>query len=532
MKREKLLNLIGASFAVLAFGAAVWQVATRSSARDKDDKNTVVIRFAHWQLEGGLRGALDVLARDYEKLHPGVRVEQVAVPERTYPQWLKTQLIGGTATDLIQLSKTLDDESIARFFRPLTDEVEKPNPYNAGTDLATVPWRQTFVDNLVGPMSYRPNLLEYYGIPLSMFTVRMYYNRDLWRELLGDTPTPTDFDSFTELCARIRAKGNHVIPIAGSQANGPMLIGNIVSSQTQKLAVEINLNKTLVLTPTDIGIGYLRGDWSVDSPAFNDALSIAREVGLSMQPGYDQLGRDDATFYFVQERALMITTGSWDSPSFRAQAPFAISAFDLPLPTRNHPRYGKNVLGSPSEAAMPAGMAFAVTRDSPHADVALDFLYYITSKIGNGRLSQNSGWLPAILGVEPPEEMRPFFPRLNGYVAGFDFTLGGIGSSAGGVIGTNMYSLVQPSGSVATYQNALRADLGRGIYEDLQRSGRNNTRNLARQDIVLAGRLALSRNAPADTALSRRISELTESQNRQESQQAWLAHELERLPPK
>lgn len=532
MKKESITNAIGLLLLVGVFGFAAVQVLSRHRATDTD--GTVVIRFAHWQLESGLRDSLDGLARDYEALHPGVRIEQLAVPSRTYPQWLKTQLIGGTAPDVLQLSRTLDDEAIARFFLPVTREVEQPNPYNAGTDLADAPWRQTFVDGLIGAMSYRPNLLEYYGVPLSMFTVRMYYNRDLWRKLLGDTPPPADFDAFIALCARIHAHpsagGNRIIPIAGSQDNAPLLIGNLVASQTQRLARQINLNHTLAVSSADIGLGYLRGDWSVDSPAFADALSIAREVGLSMQPGYEQLGRDDATFYFVQGRALMITTGSWDSPSFRAQAPFEIGVFDVPLPARDHPRYGQNVLGPPSEAATPAGMAFAITRQSPHAAAALDFLHFITSKQGNGRLSQNSGWLPSVINVEPPAEVRPFLPRLDGYVAGFNFTLGGLGASSAQIMGNNMYRLVQPGGSTTDFQNALRSDLARGIREDLQRDARNNLRNLARQDVILAGRLALVRQNPADPALARRVGELTEAQNQQESQQAWIEHELARLP--
>jgi raffinose/stachyose/melibiose transport system substrate-binding protein len=536
VKKTSVSNLIAGLMLSGAFLASAWHVLISDHAGDSSGNQTVVIRFAHWQIESGLRNALDALAREYETLHPDVRVEQVAVPNRTYPQWMKTQLIGGTAPDLIELSRTLDDGAIARFFRPITHEVDQPNPYNAGTDLATTPWRQTFVDNLTGGMAYRPNLLEYYGIPTSMFTIRMFYNRDLWRQMLGDTPPPRDFNEFLAICSRIKdrsaAGGSMVIPIAGSKDNGPLLIGNIVASQTQKLAQEINLNKTLVVTADDIGIAYLRGDWRAGSPAFTDALTIAREVGLSMQPGYEQLGRDDATFHFVQGRALMITTGSWDSPSFREQAPFEIGVFEVPLPTRDDPRYGKNVLGPPSEADMPAGMAFGITRQSPHADVALDFLHFLTSKQGNGRFSQLSGWLPAIIGVAPPEVLEPFMPRIDGYVAGFNFTLASLGSSSRHVMDVNLYRLVQPTGSVAEFQDVLSADLGAAIREDLQRNARNYLRNITRLDIIFAGRLALQRQAPANPDLSRQISDMTEAENQQESTQSWLEYELATLPAK
>ncbi|EIQ00531.1 ABC-type sugar transport system, periplasmic component [Opitutaceae bacterium TAV1] len=531
--RLRLAPLVGLALLLGCFAFAtlrVWQHGRSGQPAD----GRIVVRFAHWQLESGLRDALDALAREYESLHPGVRIEQVPIPKRTYAQWTKTQLVGGTATDIIQIDRNLDDETLSRFYRPVTADVALPNPYNHDTPLAGIPWRDTFIDGMSGNFSYRPNLLDYYGVPLSMFTVRLYYNRDLWRQLLGDTPPPATYDGFIALCERIRKvaadTGRNVIPIAGSYDNGPILINKMVSGQTQRLSRRIDQTRTLMPAGAEIGLAWLRGAWNADTPAFADALAIARETSLTMQAGYEQLRHEDATFYFAQNRALMIATGSWDLPVYRTICPFTIGVFDVPLPARDHPHYGRNILGPPSEAGNSTGMAFGITRQSPHPDEALDFLRFLTSFSGNAAFCRASGWLPSVIDIQVPESVAPFLPVVDGYVAGFDFSLGTLGASTTLVMSNRMTLLVQPSGSVAAFQAALRSALTPAIREDLRRVSRNTLRNLTRQDVLLAGQLALGQRDPAGPDAARKISELEEAQNQQESLRAWIDHELDRNP--
>lgn len=529
MTRERFVPLVGFTLLALCFAFALVRVFKRERA--DADPDAIVIRVAHWQLESGLRDALDELSRQYEALHPGVRVEQVAVPNRTYAQWVKTRLVGQNATDIIQLPRVLDDETLSRFFLPVTAEVEKPNPYNRNTELADVAWRETFVDGLAGTFSYRPTLLEYYGIPMSMFTVRVFYNRDLWRRLLGDVPPPSTYEEFRELCARAEKTAGEAglpfIPIAGSSDNGPILISRFMGSQTQRLARELDLGRTFRTTAADINIAYLRGNWSIGTPAVTDALTLAREVSLLMQSGYEQLRHEDATFYFTQGRALMVTSGSWDAPVFRSLCEFEIGVFEVPLPASDHPRFGANLLGPTSEADSSTGMAFAITRDTPHRAEALDFLRFLTSREGNAAFSRRSGWLPSVIGVAPPPDLVPFLPRIEGHLAGFGLSLGN-GPATNLLVNRSVNALVQTSGGVEKFQHAIADELGDAVRYDLGRASRNSLLNLARQDVLYAGRLALSRHTPDDPARLARLGELTESQNQQESLRAWIDYELER----
>ncbi len=420
---------------------------------------------------------------------------------------------------------------LARFFTPLTDYAEEPNPYNQATALAGRPLRETILDGMQGIYCYRPNLLDYYGVPVSMFTVRMFYNRTLWKNLFGDRPPPADYDEFLALCADVReigrTTGRSLIPIAGSKDNAPPLLNRLFSSQTQRLHLSLDTFGNLRPGPADIGLGLLRGDWSIDDPGYASGLAIIRETAASFQPGYAQIGRDDASFYFLQSRALMIATGSWDSPSFRAQADFEIGVFSLPIPSPDHPRYGAGVLGRGSEAETGTGLSFGIPRATKNPGRAIDFLRFLASHPGNTTFSRVSGWLPAVAGVETPVEVKPFLPVTVGYVDGFEPGFYMPGSNTYRVLLNQMNVLVGPAGSVAAYQDRVRAPLREAVAEDLRRAVANAHLNVNRQDVVLA---ALARLGPGDShASDAKLDQLLEAQNKIEASNAWSLHELARL---
>ena len=531
MKRERLLPLIGFTLLLVCFGIALVRVFNRQRADSNPE--AIVIRVAHWQLESGIRDAVDALARDYERLHPGVRIEQNPIPERIYPSWLKTQLVGGAAPDLIQIGKGSDDETLARFFIPLTDQVEEPNPYNTGTSLAGIRWRDTFLDGLAGGESYKPNLLEYYGIPLSIITTRMYYNVTEWKRILGDTPPPTDYDAFIAICERVNAHaartGEKIYPIAGSNYGTPWFASALIGSQTQRLGQR--LDDTLVLRPVPLenATQFLNKEWTLDEPEFLNGLTLARQIGRYAQPGFIQANRDDATFYFVQGRALMIVTGSWDAPSFRALAPFELSAFRLPMPLPDHPRYGAGVLGNTSEAETPTGTTFGLTRASRHREQALDFLHFITSQKGNRTFSEVSSWLPSVADIELPPLVQPFAPVIDGYVNGIGLDVGG-GANVSRIVTSNLGALFDANTDITRLRDLLSAELPGAVRADLVRTNRQFVINSSRQDTLLAAQVILRGKHPEAAEHRRKQSELLEAQTMQELRRAWIAHELEAAP--
>lgn len=509
--------------AVVALSIAKVLLTKRSEA----DTSQTTIRIAHWQLESGLRDALEAVIQEYELLHPDVRIEQVPIPERMGKNWTRTQLVGETAPTIIQLGSVMGitDEILARYFLAISDVVEEPNPYNAGTSLEGIPWRDTFIDTLTNAPAYSETLLDYYGIAGTMFTIRIYYNRGLMQRITGSDTPPATYEEFLALCERVMefnveeesaGQPGGILPIAGSKYNAPLMLNNLYSAITQQFA--LGLSKNLAMAP-DAGItAYLDGEWDWNTPAIVKGLETMREVGQYMQPGFLQLGRDDAMFYFAQGRALMISTGSFDATSIRVQSPFDVGVFSFPVPSAEVPEFEDFVMGPFSEGSTGTGFVLGIVRDAPHVEIAMDFLQFLSSKRGIEILSTTSGWLPGVIDVDLPENIKPFKPRMTGYPKGFDLAFGGFPDSQR-VYENNFHRLVAPTGSVDEFTRAVERDFMQTAISDARARARSAQRNVALRDSVLAGSDFLGANDESGE-FKARSSEIAEGQNQNEAGRA------------
>ena len=526
-RRERIFNLIGLGLLALCFCLSLGRMFARIGHRDAHD-GRMTIHFAHWQLESGIRGAFDRLAADYMRLHPDVRVEQIPVPESVYPNWLRTQLIGGTAPEIIELGLVNDNELLANYFDPVTPYLGQPNPYNNGNDLAAVPWRDTFVDGL--SHSYNQELLEYYSIPNTMFTIRMFYNRPLWKAVFGSQAPPSTYEELMDCCQRAAAyrmpDGGSILPIAGSQNNAPWLVQGFFSNQTQLLCYSLAPPGSLLPTNEQLGLAYLAGRWSFHTPAMHDGLELAGSIGQFLPAGFLQLRREDALFAFSQGRALMTVTGSWDAPSIRSQAPFEVGVFNVPVPTSQNPRYGHNVMGTVSEAGANTSLTLGMVKQLSATKTArlIDFLHFLSSREANRQFSADSGWLPVVVGVEVKPEVRPFLPRLEGYPAGIAMGVnqsdgpGSLGVETARVRDASMYQLFETDGGPAAFADAMDGAERPAVISDLTKIHQDQLEAIRRQDTTIASRDAVDRSdAKGDVARwSEKVSELDELQTQEE----------------
>jgi ABC-type glycerol-3-phosphate transport system substrate-binding protein len=163
------------------------------------------------------------------------------------------------------------------------------------------------------------------------------------------------------------------------------------------------------------------GDVNMNEPAIAAFYSIMKDIADYSPPGAATMDRDQATFLFVQGRAAMIPTGSWDYSNLDSQAEgFDLGVADLPLPLRSDPKYGKYVIGPPTEADTRGAFPFGITKLSPNRELALDFLQYASSVRYNTQLNRDMFWLPVAIDPEigqpnVREELGPFLPRVEGF---------------------------------------------------------------------------------------------------------------------
>ncbi|MBN1557046.1 MAG: extracellular solute-binding protein [Lentisphaerae bacterium] len=494
--REIVKAYLGAAIIVAAMIFAVVRVAYNQLTYEAADVTT--LRMCHWQLEAGFRDALDTLIKEYETLYrerhgKTVRIIQMPIGERGYQQFMNTSLIGGTAPDIIEKghsSMANDPSYVARFFRPLGNYADEPNPYNTGTPLEGVPWRETFVDGMQN--AYDPQLLDYYFIPFSMFAIRIYYNRDLYRELTGRTEPPATFSEFIKACDAIKAaaaeRGEPIVPIAGSKYQGNVFRGRYERPFLFDTIRELDDNLDGEASNLETWRGYRAETWHFDSPRMLAMYRCLLDVSENFQRGWLAALRDDAVFMFVQERAVMFASGSWDASSILTQVGdrFDVSIFDFPIPT-DHPEYGKYVPGPVSEGDVGGSLPWAISKQTRQADLAIDFLRFCTTRLRNERFNEAITWIPVVRGADIAPKLKAFRPRIEGYSGKIVFD---ISTEAQLVMEGNRWPLF--SGQMAPEEYAARAAevyerTGVAGYRNQLVKDRRNARNVER---VLAVRVA------------------------------------------
>ncbi len=428
------LRFLRQYFALIVVAAAfLWSVIVIAKYRqDRAPEGTITLRIAHWQLEPAVREAFEVMARDYRELHPNVRVLQESIPESTYGQWVSTQLMGGTAPDIIEIGVGLPPQIwvayMGRYFLPLTPYVELPNPYNKGTEMEGHSLRSTFKDGMRN--GYIEELQEFVKVALSQSGSRLFYNKDLLKKLTGLEKPPTEYRAFLAMCEQIAGqkdeRGQKYIALAGSAYHYGMWDDRVFVPMTFNALSVVDLNRDGAADRDEVYTAFKTGRIGLEHPAYRARLQIAREVSQYFQEGYTGLTRDEAVFLFAQNRAVILPVGTWDARSIQMQAEgkFELDVVEYPAPAADDPEFGQFMIG-PRYERLATVFPFGVTQTSAHPEVAIDFLLFLASQKQNEKLNGIIGWLPAIKGTEIEPFLQAFDPNLEGIYSAIDLNVGG-----------------------------------------------------------------------------------------------------------
>ncbi len=432
-------NYVGLGLLAVCYAGALLNVcAIRRAETDHE-----VIRLVHWQLELGVRDGVDDLIRRFEEYQAAkgrkVRVVQIPMPEQSYVQYVTTQLIGGTAPDMIQLGK-FPDEYLGRYFLPVSEAVQNLNPFLAAeaaadpdnallATLAQRPWMDTFTDGL--RTMFYDRFQEYYGVGFSQFTIRMFYNRTLFEEVLGSPEPPANYRELLEACRRIEeyaAQQNITLhPIASSRYQMEYFKGQYLSGLTRDVAIHYDTNLDGNFGGEEKMMAVLSGRSGPTDPRYRAGLESARRIADYFPRGFMALERMDSAFAFVQGRAAMITSGSWDARSFMRQIEnqpperrFEVGIFELPQIAPDDPEFGKYFDGPASEAGTGTGFAFGITRNTKNYDLCVEFLQFATTPQNNSLLNDHAAWIPSVTGARMDPVLEVFRPNFIGLWGGMD----------------------------------------------------------------------------------------------------------------
>lgn len=496
--------------------------------------SAMTLRLAVVQTHPRVHEAYDQVARAYEALHPGIRIVQISVPERLYTAWLTTQLIGGTAPEIVEaLGARPNDEQAARSFVALTHEMRQPNPYNQGTLLERLPWRDTFVDGLNEFPAFRAVLMDVYGVSSTIVTHRLLYNRPLLERVTGSPEPPRTMTELLRLVPLVEAfnaeQPQRVVGIAAARETGRPLLDGILTTQTQRLALETDPISTLRPYVRNQIVGLYRGDWTLDDESVRRGLNLVREASRLFQPGFEQARSDDALFYFLQGRALALVTSSIVAEGVKTGVRFPVVVGTWPWPD-NDP-IGKYTVGPVAELTSGAKVLHLLRTETGLQAQALDFLRFLTSLPGQTRFVQSCELLPAVLEVPVQSVMTPFQP-LPGVMPypGLHPTPAAL-PLCDYLWNKCLDGLTGPTGSVEKFLDRLKPEITGVVRLEIDRAQRDTRVNAARQDATLAALEILERRQPSRREKRSKFDELLEYQTQRETISAYWKASLAIPPP-
>ena len=481
------LVLLGAAYLLSTF-----LVLRRSTEEVRSDR--VTIRICQWQLELGVRDAIDAIIHRYEQLNPRVHVIQIAVPDSAYLPWVQTQMVGGTGPDIVEYSFPWPDT--ARNFQRIDADVMQPNPYNKGTPLEGIAWKDTFIDGMISPDNFVQSLNAYYSVSMSVGVPRIAYNRQLLKAITGSEEPPHTYREIVTLSDRIKAyaQGHNLklVPLANSQLTHRGLTDGLMSSMCFYMMQRLDVRHRLKIDPADLGMSYLRGDWNYDSPEVVEGLKVLKEYSAMCPPAFLQRLRETALIDFVAGRAVMIVAPAFEAGSLKQVVSFPIGAFRFPYPQQDDPVYGRYAKGPVSEGQITTGMPFYLNRATRHRAEAIDFMRFMTSQEGSTIFTRLSNWMPVTIGVKATDYVAQFMPQPRGYTwyAGVTDPCQHVDSRE--YLFTEMGALMNPDGSVDAFRQAVRGGLGARIRDDLRRDVIAGLLNIEREDVAAAAMVELT----------------------------------------
>jgi len=377
-----------------------------------------VLTVAHWQLEDGFREGLDEAFREFEKIQAQrgvkVRVLQSTVPARGYPQWFLTQMIGGNPADIIELSGS--SALHYRYFTPLSPYIGKPNPYNEGTPLEGMTWKDSYLDGMESSLD--PVYAEYYGVGLGFFTYRLHVNLELLEKITGSAKMPTDLKEWLDICQQVKGYSDRVgepISAIGVRGFDRGTLSSLLSYYYSQMNGNLNDYESGLCDGKAGQSDILAGvrDGRIPLERLTAVAGIVRDLGQYFMDGFTAIDLEQAKYMFYTGKVVFFPEGSWNTYSLVRNSRFKVGIVPLPV-IGNHPVYGKYYTGKIAETGARIGCKFGIPKASRNFPLALELWQFVTSYRQNQAVMDRCKWLPGVKHAEFRGILESCKPEMEG----------------------------------------------------------------------------------------------------------------------
>lgn len=352
------------------------------------------------------------LAHEFERLHPGVRIRFIKNPVGEYRTWMRTQLQGGLAPDIMWAHSTwCNDDAKYGWFVNFDSYLNKPNPYCEPGSRGAKRWGDLFYTDATNAKRAPDGGL--YALPIDQVETAIYYNKALFRQA-GVQP-PNTWAEFMAIQKRLQERG--IIPFLMTaqlemRLSWAQAILNDQLWGDKQALMDVRSTGAAGFPGVDeqeFVRAYKKGIFSLRDPRYREKLRLLKEWSQYWAPGA-LAANDDRLFRLG--KVAMWWDGSWYAPQIDRDPmrQFEYGVFLVPPLTKESSPYASNVGARGVGGA--TSIQYAVTNTAianGRVELAMDFLRFITAPKQLEPLVSEAGlFLPNVVGLAGSPLLKPF----------------------------------------------------------------------------------------------------------------------------
>lgn len=317
----------------------------------------VTVRFWGFGREGEV---VRELVPEFEKRHPGIRVEVQQIPWTAAHEKLLTAFVGDATPDAAQLGNTWIPEFVSlHALAPLDARLARSASAARSDSFAGI-WDTNVVDG------------KTWGLPWYVDTRLLFYRTDLVKAAGGPWP-PRSWAEWRQAMVRIKKLG------------GPNRFAILLPVDEWQSPVIFGLQNGAGL----LADGGRRGAFR--DPRFRQAMAFYLDLYSSgLAPALDLQSVANLYQQFAEGYFAMVITGPWNLGEFQNRIPPAMrdrwATAPMPPPEAGMPYPGISLAG---------GSSLVLFRQSRQPEAAWKWLEYLSEPAQQARFYKLSGDLPA-----------------------------------------------------------------------------------------------------------------------------------------
>ncbi len=394
--------------------------ASPGAPRHANVKYTIVVNAGNYMPGsmvygrlGPLRGYREV-ADEFEQLFPDTRIELRIFP--TDRSWVITQQLGDMAPDIMEMNTGDVWQDVDKgWYLRLNDYLEQPNPFVEPGAPGSKQWWDLFkYQHFCRGLVFTDG--GYYVICFDMICAAFYYNKDIFREL--DLTMPQNWQEFLKLQKKIKDAGYVPLGLGISWAVTDWVLDFVFDQLYYDISPGIDVyddpTRGKFLDWNEIVFLYRKGFFTSKDTRWVEMWRLMKQwrqywnKSLTVSPAELFMNKKAAMIWDISSLSLLL--------NIEKSIDFEWGVTYMPPMTKATSIYcvGADpcvVSGARTQICV-TKTAFSDTKNpetSERLKRVIAFLQFITVPKNYRRIVNEAQlFLPDIVGVDPPEHMRPF----------------------------------------------------------------------------------------------------------------------------